>query len=183
MTPPPKHPPKHAPRGATAVVIGLALLAGPQPALTEPLLDGAGRMALGAEIRALLLDEPDIVDRALNPPTAYETAVSDDLARLAALAPRLFDPAGPGFGAPGAALQIALFIGADCADCTRAADDLRALSATHDLRVTLHDRDADSAAAALAADLGLTESPAYVLPGMMLQGHIPPMVLERYLGR
>jgi hypothetical protein len=163
----------------TAAVL---LVLGSGATQADPLFDAAGRAALGAEIRALLLAEPEVVDRVLHPPTAYDEAVSDDLARLEQLAPQLFDPAGDGFGAADAAQRIALFVRDDCADCARAASDLRTLSAAHDLRVTLHDLDL-AAAADLARTLGLTEAPAYVLPGMMLQGHIPPMLLERYLTR
>ena len=37
--------------------------------------------------------------------------------------------------------------------------------------------------ATLAAELSLEQAPSYVLPDMMMQGHIPPVVLERYLAR
>lgn len=140
------------------------------------------RAALGVEIRRLLLDEPELVARALTPPSAYEQAVTDDITRLERLAPRLFDPARDGFGPATAGSRIALFITDDCADCDRATADLRALAASHDLRVTLF-RLSDPDAAALAAELELADMPAYVLPQMMLQGHIPPVVLERYLTR
>jgi hypothetical protein len=149
----------------------------------EPLFDTAGRAALGAEIRAVLLDEPQIVGQALNPPSPYEEAVSADIDRLTALAPRLFDPAQDGFGAADATRRIALFVRDDCADCTQAVADLRALAQTHDLRVTLHRLDDNSDGAALAAQLDLSQAPSYALPDMMLQGHIPPVVLERYLRR
>jgi hypothetical protein len=152
-------------------------------AQADPLgFDPQDRAALGAEIRSLLLDEPDLVARALTPPSAYQQAVSDDIARLERLAPRLFDPGHEGFGPADAESRIALFVADDCADCDRAAADLRAMAASHDLRVTLL-RLSDPAAAALAAELELADMPAYVLPRMMLQGHIPPVVLERYLSR
>jgi hypothetical protein len=146
-------------------------------------LTAAGRAALGAEIRALIRAEPGLIGDVLQPPDPYEQAVSEDLALLARLAPALFDPAAEGFGPADAAAGIALFIRADCPDCARAAAELQSLSESHALRVTLHRPDSDPAAAALAAELGLTESPAYVLPGMMLQGHIPAIVLQRYLSR
>lgn len=159
----------------------LWLLAG-GVAQAQPPFDAAERAALGAEIRALLLAEPDIVGRAMTPPTAFEEAVADDMDRLTQLAPRLFDSAQDGFGASNARQRIAFFTADDCADCAQAEADLRALTATHDLRVTVfHLSDAETRA--LAGKLELTETPAYVLPDMMLQGHIPPIVLERYLAR
>lgn len=151
-------------------------------AQAEPLFDATGRAALGAEIRALLLAEPEIVTRALTPPSAFQEAVSADMDRLTRLAPRLFDPAQAGFGAADAALRIAFFTSDDCAACVQAEVDLRALIMTHDLRVSVFSL-ADAAARELAAALELTETPAYVLPDMMLQGHIPPVILERYLAR
>jgi protein-disulfide isomerase len=158
-----------------------ALLSG-SIAQAEPLFDAAERAALGAEIRALLLAEPEIAARALTPPSAFEEAVSADMERLTRLAPQLFDPAQAGFGAADAALRIAFFTADDCADCARAEADLRALAASHDLRVSVFSM-ADAAARDLAARLELTETPAYVLPDMMLQGHIPHVILERYLAR
>jgi hypothetical protein len=151
-------------------------------AQAEPLFDAAERAALGAEIRALLLAEPEIVTRALTPPSAFEEAVSADMERLTRLAPQLFDPAQAGFGAADAALRIAFFTADDCADCARAEADLRTLAASYDLRVSVFSM-ADATARDLAAGLELSETPAYVLPDMMLQGHIPPVILERYLAR
>jgi hypothetical protein len=158
------------------------LLVALQARADTPAFTPQDRAALGAEIRRLLLDEPELLARALTPPSAYQAAVSDDIARLERLAPRLFDPASDGFGPATAVSRIALFIAEDCADCDRAAADLRAMTASHDLRVTLF-RLSDPEAAALAAELELSDMPAYVLPQMMLQGHIPPIVLERYLTR
>jgi hypothetical protein len=165
-------------RGAAGAVLILAATA----AQAQPLFDAATRATLGAEIRALLLEEPGIVARALTPPGAYDAAVAADLDRLTQLAPRLFATDHPGFGAADAARRIAFFTTDDCADCAAAEADLRDLAATHDLRVTVFAL-SDPAARDLAAQLGLTETPAYVLPGMMLQGHMPPMVLDRYLRR
>ena len=169
-------------RWARAALCGACLWTG-LAAQAEPLaLSAQERAALGAEIRRLLLDEPDLVARALTPPSAYEQAVTDDITRLDRLAPRLFDPAREGFGPATAQWRIALFVADDCPDCDRATADLRAMAASHELRVTLF-RLSDPDAAALAAELELADMPAYVLPQMMLQGHIPPVVLERYLTR
>ena len=165
-----------------AALSAACLLVAPQ-AQADPLgFTPQDRAALGTEIRSLLLDEPELVARALAPPSAFQAAVDDDIARLERLAPQLFDPAREGFGPATAERRIALFVADDCPDCDRAAADLRAMAEPHDLRVTLF-RLSDPAAAALAAELELADMPAYVLPQMMLQGHIPPVVLERYLTR
>jgi hypothetical protein len=152
-------------------------------ARADGLLSAEGRAVLGAEIRALLLEEPEVLEPALNPPSAFEDAVNADLSRLETLAPRLFDADHEGFGPKDAALQIALFIRDDCADCGQAEADLQALAVDHDLRVTLHRMDDNNKGAELAEALELTEAPSYVLPDMMLQGHMPPVVLDRYLSR
>lgn len=164
---------------AVAGLIGLW----PGIALAGPMFSAAERAALGAEIRALLRAEPEIVDRAINPPSAFQEAVSADIERLARLAPELFGATADGFGHVEATLQIALFVQEDCADCAQALEDLRALQERYDLRVSLHRLDDDSAGAALAKTLDLREAPSYVLPEMMIQGHMPAVVLERYLAR
>jgi len=172
--------------GVTARSVGLLACAASSlalPAQADPLFDPAGRAVLGAEIRALLLDEPDLIDRIVNPPSAFAQAVSADISRLDTLAPRLFDAGVEGFGPAGAALQIALFIRKDCTDCAQAEADLLALQADHDLRVTLHRFDDNGPGAALAEALELSQAPSYVLPDMMIQGHMPPIVLKRYLSR
>lgn len=165
-----------------AVICCACLSSGPTLRADPALFTPQERAALGAEIRKLLLDEPDLMARALAPPSPYQAAVDDDMARLERLGPRLFDPAQDGFGPVTAQRRIALFTDEDCTDCDQALADLRAMAAVHDLRVTLFSL-SDPDAAALAADLELSDMPAYVLPQMMLQGHIPPVVLDRYLTR
>ncbi|APE45406.1 hypothetical protein BOO69_09835 [Sulfitobacter alexandrii] len=148
---------------------GVAAMAETQ--LTD--LTPAERSAFGAEIRALLLDEPEIVDSALNPPgpAAQEMArkIADDQALLAALEPEILKGA-----------RIALFVGPECPTCTRASEELAALSAEYGVEFILHDMN-DPATARLADQLGMNELPFYVLPGMILRGHMPPIVLPRYL--
>jgi hypothetical protein len=113
------------------------------------------------------------VDRALNPPNPaaqeIRQEIDDDLRLLQALAPEILG-----------GRQIALFIGADCAECTRAADELEAISKDYGAEFILHDT-RNPASAALADRLGMTDLPFYVLPGMILRGHIPAVVLPRYL--
>lgn len=114
------------------------------------------------------------------PRDEYEEAVADDLAQIEKYGEALFAPTLPGFGMPSAAHVLALFVREGCPDCARAEADLRVLAQAHDLRVTLLDMDRNRS---LADALGLDIAPSYVLPDMMLRGHIPPVVLEKYLSR
>lgn len=134
------------------------------------------------QIRAALLDVPQLLQDAPAAPAInpYQDAVAQDLARLSERDSALFAPDLPGFGPSDAALRIALFTAPDCPDCARAEADLRTLAQSHDLRVTLLDITRHGA---LAETLELDMAPSYVLPDMMLRGHIPPIVLKRYLAR
>lgn len=176
-------------RAAGAVLgLGALLLAAPAARAGMDLsrLDPEDRAVLNDILVGVLSDMPEIltdprIAGAAPPPLPadpYAEAVASDLARIGAHGEELFAPSLPGFGAPAASRVIALFTRADCGDCTRAEADLRLLAQAHDLRVTLIDMDRN---AALAEALELETAPAYVFPDMMLQGHIPPIVLERYL--
>ncbi|QEW27372.1 glutaredoxin family protein [Roseovarius indicus] len=159
-----------------------ACLGGPSSAETDVLhLTPTERAILGQEIRAVLLTVPELLPMDRPAPDAadlYAEAIEDDLARLKTHASALFSPNLPGFGPAGATHTIALFTRDNCPDCTRAETDLRALAKRHDLRVTLLDMEENSA---LADALQLDIAPSYVFPDQMLRGHIPAIVLERYL--
>ena len=151
----------------------VALLAAPVAAAEGLPLDPADRAAFGAEVRALLLDEPQIVARALTPaaPAAAQMAerIEEDLSVLDRLGPPVL-----------AGHDIALITGPDCADCAAAATDLEAMSKQYGTTFTQRDI-SDPAAAQLAEAMGVEDLPVYVLPRMILQGHIPTVVLTRYL--
>ena len=158
-----------------------ACLGGPSSAETDVLhLTQAERAILGQEIRAVLLTVPELLpmDRPRAAPDLYADAIESDLARLKAHASALFSPDLPGFGPPEATHTIALFTKPGCEDCARAEAELRTLSERHDLRVTLLDMEENSA---LADALQLDMAPSYVFPDQMLRGHIPAIILERYL--
>ena len=139
------------------------------------------RAILHNELREVLLSVPQLLPDAPAPQIdPYKDAVADDLTRLSEREEALYGTHLPGFGPPDAALTIALFTAPDCPECDRAQADLRILADTHDLRVTLIDI---TEQADLARALELDMAPSYVLPDMMLRGHIPPIVLERYLSR
>ena len=136
-------------------------------------LTHAERRALGEEVRALLLAEPELAAPAVAPRNydaeAYEEKAQADLALIASLTDQVLA------GAP-----IALFTGDDCADCGRAVAELEAITDTYDITFT-HHMMYDPASAALAAQLGMTDPPFYVMADRILRGHMPYIVLRRYL--
>lgn len=149
------------------------------PALAGGLdMTDAERAAFGAEVRALLRDEPMLVGRALTPdPYAEEKAA--DHALLEGLAAALFDPARRGWGPPGAPAMVAL-TAPGCTACAATEPELAALAAARGLRIGLLDITEEPA---LAAELGLDSLPSYVLPDMLVRGDVPVFVLDGYLAR
>jgi len=131
------------------------------------------RAIFRAEVRELLLDEPDIVARAMRPksPVAEQTLqqVEDDLTLLSQLHDDILQAA-----------DIALFIGPDCDTCQRALDELRNLSDSSGSTFILHDT-SNPATLALSNRLGMDIVPFYVMPKMILRDHMPAVVLEKYL--
>ncbi|MEQ9257897.1 MAG: hypothetical protein RIG84_02230 [Roseovarius sp.] len=139
------------------------------------------RAIFGNEIREALLGVPELLPRHLarRAPEAaelYADEIENDLARIAAQEAALFGAGLPGFGPEGAAQRIALVTTPDCAACAEAEAELRSLARRFDLRVTLV-----TLTPGLAESLDLDTAPSYVMPDRMLRGHIPPIVLERYL--
>jgi hypothetical protein len=162
-------------RAAAAALCGL-LLATPVTAGTDiHNLTPAERAAFGSEIRALLLDEPGIVGRAMRPPNygalAAQDAVAQDLTLLDRLAPEILGGA-----------DIAIFVAEDCPECDAAISELIDITEASAATFKLHDM-ADPGSRALGAQLDLTEAPFYVMADRILRGHIPPIVLEKYLKR
>ncbi|MDA7428618.1 hypothetical protein PGB28_09120 [Primorskyibacter aestuariivivens] len=137
-------------------------------------LSDAERAAFRAELRAYLLAHPEVVEQALTSaqPGGYAAEAAADRDRIAALAARLFDPALPGFG--DGPVRLALLTG-ECADCGAARTELEALARTLPLRVYLVEDET------LGAALGLDALPSYVFEDLMVRGHVPPVVIERYV--
>ena len=148
--------------------LAFGLVAAPAPALD---LTPSARTALGEEVRALLLEEPEILERALNPPPLdpYEDDRAADLARIAAHGAALF-------GEWPASRIIAFFEGPDCADCPRARAELDAIAGARGWRVLRHPIDS-----ALARSMELPDAPFYVLNDMLIRGWMPAPVLDGYL--
>ncbi|MFD1341760.1 hypothetical protein [Litorisediminicola beolgyonensis] len=139
------------------------------------------RAAFGAELRAALIADPAPILEALNPsPVSYAEDIAEDLARLDAERAALYAPHLPRLGAQDGAVTIAFLTGPDCNDCALAETELTALLERLGLAATRIDT-GDDAAAAMMARLTLDALPAYVLPDMMIRGHVPDFVLERYL--
>ena len=136
-------------------------------------LTHAERRALGEEVRALLVAEPELAAPAVAPRNyaaeAYQEKAQADLALITSLTDQVLA------GAP-----IALFTGDDCADCDRALAELEAITDAYAITFT-HHMMSDPASAALAAQLGMTDPPFYVMADRILRGHMPDIVLRRYL--
>ena len=154
--------------------------AGPAPAATDfTALTPTERDIFHAEIREALLGLPGLLPTGrVAPVDPYTDEIAGDLARIEAKADALFAPDLPGFGAEGETAALALFIRNDCPDCQRAETELREIADTYGIKVTLIDMDAQPD---LVRILGLDMAPSYVFADKMLRGHMPAIVLERYL--
>ncbi|TCO70966.1 protein-disulfide isomerase [Rhodovulum euryhalinum] len=110
------------------IPLGLALAAAPAYAAG---LDPAQRAAFRAEVRAYLLDHPEVIDEALAAAEArrYSDAVADDLARIEAHRVALFhDPADWSGGNPTGDVTLVTFVDYGCATCGPALAAARALA-------------------------------------------------------
>lgn len=169
----------HCRRPVRLAGAALALVALAAPGLAAP---RQSRDPLGEAIRSVLIDTPAFLAPLRAPAPApldlYAEDVARDLDLLTREAPHLFAPGLPGFGAPDAAIRLALFTRPDCPDCDQAEAELRALARRLPIRVAVLDMTRD---AALAARLGLDMAPSYVLRDRLLRGAMPVIVLERYL--
>ncbi|MDU8926445.1 thioredoxin family protein [Alisedimentitalea sp. MJ-SS2] len=136
------------------------------------------RAIFHAEIRAVLSSVPELLERHEPTPSLYEDDIASDLELIRRWSGTLFDATLPGIGPENAEQRIALFIGPGCAHCNRAKRELEALSSQYNFRVGFLDTDTH---AELARIMGADTLPFYVFPKMMLRGHMPKSVLERYL--
>ncbi|EDQ04017.1 hypothetical protein OIHEL45_11805 [Sulfitobacter indolifex HEL-45] len=159
---------------AIAVLAALAL-AMPAKANDFSALGPTERAALDAELRAAILASGDVIADALAGPQPAQSEmqqyIQDDLSLLERLAPNLLE-----------GHAVALFTSPDCSTCTAAISELKGLSMRYGTTFILHDLSAPQAAE-WAKALGLSEAPFYVLPDMVLKGHMPAVVLARYLTR
>ncbi len=149
--------------------LALALCATQAMAETDfKALSEGERLLLGAEVRAVLLAHPEIVEKAMNPaPSLYSEAIASDLAMIKAHREQLFGSA-----------DLALIVAPDCEGCARAQAELAALAAAFGLTVNTLDM---GQVRNLEQAMQIDTLPFYVLPDMMLRGAMPSVVLERYL--
>ncbi len=129
------------------------------------------RAAFGAEIRALLLDDPGIVANALDrgrapdAATIYAEEAASDKAMLSEEAEALFAVTSTGFGAAEPETVLAIFVAADCPDCARAVEEAAAIAANRPrLRVELRAADSSAATAARVAELAKLAGAANPVP-------------------
>jgi len=139
-------------------------------------LTPADRAAFGAEVRALLLDEPEIVARALRGPDPYAEEIASDLALIADHAGRLFDPGATHLLGDIGPVAMAVFAPPDSATAAELDDFAR----DRGLRIALHP---PAQNAELMAALTLDTVPSYVFPRLMVRGAVPSAVLDRYLAQ
>ena len=133
----------------------------------------AERAAFGVEVRALLMDEPSLAADEMAGPNyaaeAYRDEADADLALLNDLSSEVLEGS-----------SIALFVSPDCPTCVIAERELIDISNRYGIKFKLHDM-STPATIALAERLGMAEAPFYVMPTMILRGHMPDIVLVRYL--
>ena len=136
-------------------------------------LSATERAAFRAELRAAILAEPEVVAKALERPNPVQSAfrqnVADDLLLIDSQRTAILGDA-----------DVALFVRRDCTECARAVQELTTLSKTTGATFILHDI-GTAEGAKLAETLEIDTAPFYVLPKMMLRGHIPQVVLQKYL--
>jgi hypothetical protein len=136
-------------------------------------LGPTARAAFNAEMRAAILANGDVIARALAEPqparSEMQQYIQDDLTLLERLAPDLL-----------AGHAVALFTAKDCNTCDAAVKDLTEITERYGLTFIQHDLQAPQSAR-WAAALGLDAAPFYVLPELILNGHMPPVVLEKHL--
>ena len=131
------------------------------------------RATFETELRAALLANADVIAAALQGPSPaaeeMRAQIDDDLTLLAKLAPALLQGD-----------DIALFTEPGCPSCDLAEQELIEISGSYGTTFILHDLSTPEAAD-WAAALGLQSAPFYVLPDMILNGHMPKIVLQKYL--
>ncbi len=136
-------------------------------------LSPAERIAFGAEVRALLLDEPEIVQRAMQPPdygaAAYRDEADADMALLETMRQEVL-----------AGTDIALFVRGGCADCDAAKAELEEISKATGATFILHNLN-EPGFARITEALELDEAPFYIMADRVLRGHMPAVVLTKYL--
>ncbi|SFE00115.1 hypothetical protein [Roseivivax sediminis] len=171
-----------------AAALCIALL--PAGAAAEGLGDTASEhAALGEELRELFRAEPELVAPAVGPSpalvntiarTMYSEEIASDLARIEGETASLFGEERPMIGADGKPPAIALFVGPACEECAAAQEELHRLASRLGVAATVIDI-GDAEDAAMMARLTLDQVPSYAMRDKLIRGHIPPVVLERYL--
>lgn len=153
-------------RAGRFAVLALALVAAPAAAMD---LSPENRAAFRAELRAYLLDQPELIEEALAEAERrrYSSAVADDLALIETHRAALFaDPADWAGGNPDGDVTLVSFVDYGCASCGPALAAARALAAADPgLRLVVKDapaRGEDRAARFARAVLALDGRDAYL---------------------
>ena len=177
-------------RAVFAAALGLALAspAAPAQSLQDLLQDPAQKRAFQRALYQLFMDEPQLlVPPSLPGPHSFAAHAARDKAVLKGLGPQLFAPLfAPGAAAIGpkdAPVKLAVLMGAPCPSCPKARAELGALAQAGAVRIYTHDpANSRKLAAQLGLDTGPTAQwPVYVFHDMVVRGHVPPIVLDRYI--
>jgi len=176
--------------GASSGVI-LALFA-PAGATAGGLdLSPDARAAFGAEVRALLLEEPQIVARGIgllpvDPFGGYADEAARDAALLDDMAAALTDDPGDWSEGPEDGVPLVAFLPAACAGCAELLADLRATAASSGARLVVKDAAEPEAAARLLTAVLSTLGPEAWLEARTALAGIPnpddPEALEAMTG-
>ena len=139
-------------------------------------LTAAERAAFGAELRDFLLDEPELVARALSAddPSGYADEITADLALIDQHRDQLFTADGATILGITGPIAFTSFATPDSATATMLAE----LAATQGIRIALRD---PASHTDLMRALHLDTIPSHVFPHLMVRGDVPPIVLQRYL--
>ena len=176
----------HGLRAVFAAALGLALAspAAPAQSLQELLQDPAQKRAFQRALHQLFMDEPQLlVPPSLPAPRSFAAHAARDKALLKGLGPQLFAPGAAAMGPKDAPVKLAVLMGAPCPSCPQARAELGALAQAGAVRIYTHD---PATSRKLAAQLGLetgptAQWPVYVFHDMVVRGHVPPIVLDRYI--
>ena len=110
----------------SSAALALLLAAGPAAAFEPGDMTAAERAAFGAEVRALLLDEPEIVGRALAPGPSYAEEAARDSAMLDGLAGALYEDPADFTAGPEEGTALVAFLPTACDACAERLAQLRA---------------------------------------------------------
>ena len=131
------------------------------------------------------MDEPQLLVPPAPQTRGFSAHAARDKALLKGLWPRLFAPKAAALGAQDAPVKLAVLMGAPCPSCQAAGAELGELAQAGAVRVYMHGpTSSDELAAVLGLETGQNAQwPVYIFADMVVRGHVPPIVLARYIDK